>query len=78
MALAIGNSYTSLEQLVCKVYILLVLILALATDCMYDYQQFMTDPAHPTPGNTRFDASALWKQSTVTREQIANCSAVKN
>ena len=43
-----------------------------------DYQQFMTDPAHPTPGNTRFDASALWKQSTVTREQIANCSAVEH
>ena len=60
------------------VWMLLVLILALATDCMYDYQQFMTDPAHPTPGNTRFDASALWRQSTATREQIANCSAVEH
>ena len=30
----------------------------------------MTDPVHPTQGNTRFGASALWKQSTLTKQQI--------
>ena len=30
----------------------------------------MTDPVHPTQGNARFDASALWKQSTSTRQWI--------
>ena len=48
---------------------LLVLILALATDqTAYMITQFMRDPAHPTQRNTRCGASALWKQSTVTRE----------
>ena len=30
----------------------------------------MTDPVHPTQGNTRYGASALWKQSSLRRQQI--------
>ena len=40
--MAIGSSHVGMQG----VWMLLVLILTLMMDCMYDYEQFMTDPTH--------------------------------